>query len=521
MPQNFDISFPETSYVGMNNKFPSHLLPRGVFRRIENAFIDNNSLVKRGGTTAIAASLGSFRFAGGTAYEPSGSSKRVIVCRDGASNAQLYVWTGSGAFSAIGTANLTNGLIMNFVIAANRLFGFDGTEVVDVDTANTVTKNRATVPIGQFAFWFHNYLFVAGVAGNPNRLYWSALGDPTTFDALDFVDINANDGDMISGLNILNDQLVVFKNYSTWAIGGFSGTTFDVTTRAGENTQLRGAGVGTPSHQSIVSVGRDLFYLSFLGTVPYVRSYNQTVFSATVEQGIVSDELQNTMNGLNKADLEKSAGIFDGRYLYWSLPNGASETNNLIITLTTGQKIQTRLGSMNPWVIFTGSNIGQFFISTISGRARVYGTDSATTGKVYLFNDTSSYSDNGTPVTLTVETRDYMGDTAKQAKWVYLYLKYLSGTAGTLDVSARINQAADYTLQETIDMAGNSPGLGPSGSFTLGVSVLGGATITQDRVTLGSLTGDLLGIKFVEDSANACTIYDYQVLAQKKGYRSN
>lgn len=508
-------------YIGMNNKFPSHLLPNGVFSSIINAYVDNNKIFKRGGTSAIAASLGSFRFAGGAPYEPTGSSKRVIVSRDGASNAQLYVWTGSGAFSAIGSANLTNGLIMNFTTASNRLFGFDGTEVVDVDTSNSVTKNRSGVPLGQFSFWFHNYLFVGGVSGAPNRLYWSNLGDPTTFTGSDYVDINANDGDALTGLNVLNDELIVFKKNSVWSISGWSGTTFAVTTAAGQNTTNKALGIGAVSHQSIVPTGRDLYYMSFLGSTPYLRSLNQTVFAKTVDAGIVSEELEGTMLDLNVTSLSKCAGIFDGKYIYWAVPVDSSSTNNLILVLAPGKSYKTNLGSMEPWVLFEGVNTGQFFSSTISGRARIYSISATTNGKIYLFNDTSVYSDDGTAVAMTIQTRDYMGDPSRQTKYKYMYHKYLSGSSGELEIYARIDQAQDYSLQETIDLEGNSPGLGPTGTFTLGTSTLGGSMITQNRVTFQHLTGSLLGVKFLEESSNYCELYDKQIYGFRKGFRLN
>lgn len=517
--QDFNVSISETNYIGMNNKYPSHLLPNGMFTSISNAYIDNNKIFKRGGTSAIATSLGAFRLAGGIGYEPSGSAKRIIVCRDGASNAQLYVYTGS-AFSSIGSANLTNNLIMNFMVASNRLFGFDGTEVVDVTTASVVTKNRAGVPIGQFSFWFHNYLFVAGVTGQSSRLYWSNLGDPTTFGVGNFVDINANDGDAITALNILNDELVVFKNDSVWAISGWSGDTFSVTTAAGQNTTNKAAGVGTPSNQSVVSVGRDLYYLSFLGNIPHIRSLNQTSFAKTVEGGIVSDELENTMLTLNREQLINVAGWFDGKYLYWALPVGASETNDLIITLAPGRTFKTTLGNMTSWVIFDGINSGQFFTSTISGRARTYFIDANTTGKVFLFNDTSTFTDDGIPVVMDVRTRDYMGNPSRQTKYKYYYHKYQSGFPGELNVYARVDQAQDYILQDTIDLNGNSPGLGPTGTFTLGVSVLGGAMVTQDRVTLQHLTGTLLGMRYLESTENYCELYDHQIYGFLKGFRN-
>lgn len=504
----------------MNNKYPSHLLPKGVFSSIKNAYIDNNKIFKRGGISIFGATMGDFLINGNAAFEPSGGSKYVIVSLNGVSNAQLQVSTG-GAFSAIGSANLTNSTRVNFVQAANRLFGFNGVEVVDVASdGSTVTKNRAGVPIGTFGFWFHNYLFVGGVAANPNRLYWSNLGDPTTFSGSDYVDINANDGDSLTGLGALNDQLIVFKNASIWSIDGWSGATFSTTTIAGQNTQSRADGVGTPSHQSIVSVGKELFFLSFLGNIPHIRMLSQTVFAKVVEAGVQSDELETTMLGLNKSQLAKATGIFDGKFIYWSLPNGISTTNNLIIVMAAQRKYPTPFGPMEPWVIFEGINAGEFFTSTISGRARVYCADS-TTGNVYLFNDTSSYSDNGTPITMTVDTRDFMGDISRKTKYVYMYHKYETGSSGTLKVYSRIDQYEDYSLAETISLAGNSPGLGPTGTFTLGSSQLGGMNVAKNRVTFASMTGTLLGVRFLEATANPCELYDFNILGIKKGLRDD
>ena len=503
----------------MNDKYPSHLLPKGVFASIVNAYIDNNKIYKRGGTSLVGVAIGSQLLLGGSAFEPAGGTKEIIVLYNGTSNSQLYKSTG-GNFSAIGSANLTKDIYMNFHQAANKLFGFNGTLVVDYD-GTTVTVDRSGVPKGTFSYWFHNYLFVSGVTASPNRLYWSALGDPTTFDANDFVDINANDGDKITGLNILNDELVVFKNYSVWSITGFSGATFDATTIAGQNTQLKAAGIGTPSHQSIVSIGRDLYYMSFSGNIPHIRSLNQTVFAKTVEGGVMSDELENTMLGLNKSQLIRTTGIYDGKFIYWAVPNAANTTNNLIIVLSPGKSYRTVLGSMEPWVTFTGANIGQFFASTVSGRSKIYGTDATAVGSTYLFNDTAVYSDNGTAITMTIQTRDFMGDPMRKSKYIYMYHKFERGSAGTLSVNARIDQAADWTLQESVSLQGNSPGLGPTGTFTLGVSVLGGANVDTNRVTFAHLTGTLLGVQFKEATANYVELYDYQILGLKKGFRAD
>lgn len=510
----------ETSFIGMNDNIPSHLLPPGVYQSVDNAILGNNRIEKRKGTDNVAASLGAFDILGLSAYEPSGGTKYQIACLNGSANARLYSWPGSGSFSAIGSANLTKDVQMNFVQASNRLFGFNGTEVVDVDSTLTVTRNRATVPQGKFGFWFHNYLFVANTTANPSRLEWSALGDPTTFSGTDFFDVNPNDGDEITGIGSLNDELYVFKKNSIWTITGWSGSTFDATTAAGQNTNSKLYGYGCVSHQSIINTGKDLYYLSFLGNVPHYRSFRLTEFAETIEQGIVSFDVEGTLDGVNKSQLSKTAGVYDGRYIYWSMPNAASLYNNLTLVFDPESKIKYNANTYRSWVKWTGITPSQYAISTISGRAKVYFGD-ATTGGFVFEQGTSTYDDNGVAIVMDVRSRDFILSEARKSKWKYIYLKYATGSAGVLKVNARIDKVVDFGLQESISLVGNSPGLGPTGTFTLGVSLLGGAEVVKERVNLAKLVGTMLGVQFKESTANSCEILDYEVLGFKKGYRDD
>lgn len=515
--RQFDVRFDEKFFIGMNDRLPSHELPAGVFNLLDNVLIADNKIVKRPGNTGSTAIAGSQNMLGSIAYERSNGNKSQIICYNGASNAQLYESTNGTTFSAIGSANLTKDAQMNFVIASDRVFGFNGTDVVDYD-GTTVTKNRATVPLGKFGFWFHNYLFVAGVSSTPNRLFWSDLGTPTAFTGANFIDINANDGDSITGLNTLNDELIVFKNNSRWSITGFSGSTFSATTIAGQNTSAGNFGFGTPSHRSVVSVGKNLYYLSFVGGIPHIRMLERTSFGNIQDAGIVSYEMETTLKNLNLSALSKAAGIYDGKYCLWGLPSGSSTTNNLVIQLWHDNLFQTAKGQMRSWVKHTsGFMVDNFFVSTISGRPKLYWSDASTTGKVYLI-DSSVNTDNGTATVAEIRPRDYMGDPITKTKWKYAPIKYDTGSAGTLVVNARIDQAVNYANQRNISLAGASPVLG---MFTLGTSVLGGAATSRSFVTLQQLTGTLLGLQFKESTSNGMTLYDFQILGNRKGMRTN
>lgn len=514
----------ESKFIGFCDRYPSHELPPGLFSKFDNANAEANTMSKRPGNTPTAASLGARAILGGSTFEPAGGTKVQVVCLDGGANAQLYKWTGSGAWSAIGSANLTAGAQMNFVQASNTLFGFNGFEVVSYD-GTTVTKNPASVPLGKYAVWFHNYLFVSGVTATPNRLLWSNLGVPGTFSGTDFIDINANDGDFLTGMAPFNDELYNFKNNSMWSISGWSGTTFTTTTIAGQNTNSRIAGLGTPSHQSIVTVGRELFYLSFLGGVPHFRKLGISSFGKVWDQGIVSYDIENTMKGLNLSQLSKCAGTFDGKKIRWAVPNSSSSTNNLVLAFRPDITLLSPLASdpMSPhhsWVTHSGITPSQYWHSTVSGRDKIYFGDATTAGFVYEA-DTSVFTDNGVAVVMDIRTRDIAPDPNHKYKFVYNYFKYKTGSAGMLNINARIDQAANFANQEILSLQGNSPGLGPTGNFKLGVSQLGGSATTRHRTILGHMTGSMLGLEYKESTANSCDIYDFDVYVVRKGLRSS
>lgn len=521
--QKFDVHIPEHQYIGLNDTQPSEVMQSGFFTKVDNAFVSDNKIMKVPGSSAVATSIATQLINGLGSFERIASSSKLLIANvDGASNARLYIWNGSGAFSAIGTANLTNGKRMFSETANDYFFGFNsGAEVVDYD-GTTVTKNRATVPLGYYPNWFHNYLFVGKTDANPNRLFWSNLGDPTTFNGANFVDINPGDSDQITGLGRLQDEMFVFKQNTIWSITGWSGTTFSSTTILTQNTNARLLGYGCVAPDSIISTGNDLYFFSFLGNSPVIRSLKKTINAVTLGGGVVSGDIKATMDTINQSQLGKISGTFDGRYVYYAIPTGSSTTNNKILALDTWHTAYDRTRRLNiyPWTTMTGKNVQDFTISTISGKAIPYFSDTTATGLVFKV-DTSVYSDNGTAVAMDVRTRDFMGDSSQKTKWKYMYLKYDTSSAGTLNVNARIDQATNFALQSAITLKGNSPGLGPTGTFTLGVSVLGGQLTSKQRVTFAHLTGTLLGIQFSEATANGCTIYEHDIFGMRKGFRDD
>lgn len=514
MGQTWSRPIVENLFHGINDNTPPQDLLPGYLTKCDNALCSSDKISKVTGSTALNAAIAAYPFNGFASFEKvSSSNKWLVVSINGASNAQLYQSTG-GNFTAIGSANLTNSKPVWFETANDIIFGFNGTEEVDWD-GTTVTKNRSGVPLGKYAKWFHNYLFVANTATNPNRLFWSNLGDPTTFSGANFIDVNPGDNDQIMGLAPFQDELLVFKRNTVWSISGWTGTTFSSTTIAAQNTNGRIFGYGTVAPFSIIPIGTEIYFFSMIGSTPVIRSIKKTINGITLGAGVISDHIKTTLGNITLANLSQISGSFDGRYCYWSVPVSPSAINNQIIVLDTWE-VDTRR-NIYPFTTMSGKNASYLTTGTIPGYSLTYFSDSSlTSGLVFKF-DTSVYTDNGTAITMDVRSRDYFHEPSHKSKWKYLYTAFVSGNAASIAVGAKIDQGTNYTNQDTISAKGNSPGLG---SFILGTSFLGGASTSTNRTTFAGITCHYLGLQFKDTTANSVVIHRWELYGKPKGLRA-
>jgi len=69
-------------------------------------------------------------------------------------------------------------------------------------------------------WWYHRgRMFAAGDPANPSRLYYSELGSPEVWPALNFLDVGRGDGMVITGLRVLGNSITVHKTNSDGSVG--------------------------------------------------------------------------------------------------------------------------------------------------------------------------------------------------------------------------------------------------------------------------------------------------------------
>ena len=268
--------------------------------------------------------------------------------------------------TAIGTNNV------------NRLVKWTGTGNARLLTTVTgLTKSK-------FLEIFNAYTILANVTvsatAHPSRVYWSTINTIETWDSADFADIARNDGTEITGLKVLGDKLVIFKERSVW-IGLFTG-----------DADIPFQFIKTPSHvgcisgDSIQEISNGLKFLASDGFY-YFDGANSTK---------MSDKVSTTLELFAKGRLEHVQSAFQKvKNRYWAAFTLSGKSEN--------ERCMT-FDSINlAYSIYSGHNANCFAIVNTAGEERIYFGDY----KGYVYRADSGTSDNPEKVQTAIDSYYY------------------------------------------------------------------------------------------------------------------
>jgi len=492
-------SFKEPAFpLGYNDKYPASALPKGYCALIKNGFLSHNKVQERNGYTEVGTSTGTKPNLGLHSYE-TGSTKQILKINDNATGtvAELQYWNGA-TWTTVATPTFTAGLVCSMVTVQGVVYISNGTDTVKKWNGTTLVDVVA-IPKGKYLKWYHGYLWSLHTTTYKSRAYFSDLYDPENYPAANLLDINADDGDFLTGAGAIKDELVFAKQYRMYSFQGWLEDTF---TYGAVNERL--SSYGATSFESFINTGNDLIFSSFGGDIPHFRSLTRTRFADTEYGGIITDDITGTMSTINKGYLYKISCVFDGTKVYIFFPKGSSTYNDTVVTLDTVTK---------GFAYHTGIYAARGIISTISGSAEVYFADSRNS-KVYMF-DTSN-TDDGELIDFQFVSAQLEPDFKRFAKFKYLFLQYDTGIATTFDAYTSVN-AATFDLQETIDLTGDTPSVFPAPfPFIFGLSNQG-----QTRIELpygSSYQNIQLKIAKMDDKARM-TLTEYEFMGYLRKIR--
>ena len=288
--------------------------------------------------------------------------------------ANSYTFTVAGITTApaVGDTYTSNGV--TFTITALNLAGASGsiagTIIATGSGAPDVSGNlvRATgsgdnpIAFTQYALnvnitkakyvkAYNNYLFLANVTVGstyyPTRIYWSNLQDPTTWLTTSFIEVAMNDGQQITGIKVLADNLIVFKTRSIYILSFTGDPDIPFILQGGGKSN---SDVGCVAAHSIQEVTNGLIFLSFDGLY-YFDGVNSTK---------MSDRINPTILGLNSTRLTQARSMVQHnkhRYIM-SIPSSSSTTNDTVITWDW---------YLNAFSIYSGINAASMCATFTSG----------------------------------------------------------------------------------------------------------------------------------------------------------
>lgn len=352
---------------GLNTKDAPFLIrddQASFLRNVEmsSAVADFGAIRKRKGTAKLNATSDTLVTdgAGGVysiyrAYFADGTDDILATA-----STKTYLWDGT-AFNALGTG-----------YTASQRWGFTTFKNLAVygNAADATKKFNGTAeaslggspPNAKYFAVYKDRVCAAGNATFPNRLYicalrnvedWTTVGDATT------IDIEADDGDVITGVVTQQDRLIIFKNYSTHALYWSNPQSF-------QREKILNS-VGCISHWSAVNADGLVIFLHGAGAT------NRGVYALSRnEVKLLSPDITPTIEESTSAQLADSCACAYKDCYWLFLRNGATSNNiALVLNLHTAQ-----------WGYNTGITARSCFTDNRSSTERFL-IGNTTSGRVY------------------------------------------------------------------------------------------------------------------------------------------
>lgn len=394
----------------------------------------------------------------------SSKTQREVVVTD---EPKIYSYTSTGTRTELtlkaGSAALVTGFTyVSFeVINEDLVLAFDNATTPKKWNNQTGTEFEdlgGTPPLFKFCRSHINRLFAAGVASNPDRLYYSSTDNHEEWNGAGSsgaIDIFPGDGDpegITAVFPATKGVLFVAKRNRLYRVDTSAADDADWT------VEHVSRGIGCIGHNSVSAVGLDdLIFVSDRG----VHSLAATQKFGDFEGAFLSKDIQKDFNNWNKA-----------RYKQMKLTY-VPELNSLVLaTSPEGFSVNNEMHLLNvedkQWYRFTANVCEALWVAKLSNRdVLMIGGNVGRISQLSL----TDFNDNGLAINFDVKTGTIYPDgsptTIKGFKKVSLFYR----AKGDYTLTARF-KIDNYTVQTlSFDLSGSFDALGTE--FVLGTSVLG------------------------------------------------
>lgn len=280
------IEFPLSNFTGVDNSADASSVEDNISPDSLNTVLDNTGSVQtRKGYTKLlttASALGNPIQGMRQYYNNSTATKQLIY----ASGANLYRYDNAGGSVQIG-GPYTAGKQWDFDVYNDTLYAVNGADGIFQYAGGAITQvSGVNGPVGDAISLFPQYIRIHKnrswvVPPNSSTIYFSNAGDAGTFPINNFIQVNTNDGQVITGIEVLVDSLVVFKTDSIWYITGEPQGSGNSTVVGNLSLRRANSEVGCVAFRTIQKVGAVLLFMSRSGLY-VLQNYSSSIISSSI-----------------------------------------------------------------------------------------------------------------------------------------------------------------------------------------------------------------------------------------------
>ena len=469
---------------GLNTLISDNIINDQEASDLENIeFTESGVPSKAPGYTAVGTGLTNAPRGLGNYVDTSLNRRLLTVDGTGLMYLNGTTWTSISGASFSSTAQI------NFTQARGKMYIWDGTSG-GAELSSLTLSRPGTMPKARFSIFYSGYHICSGVDTQENRIYIStssdasdftndpSVTDPTPDNSTDvpgatvftgtgtgsaiaqFVDINKNDGDKITGFAKFGEALIIFKERAIFQL------TFDST--GVPVVQAVTKSYGAVSHRSIENVDNDVFFLTRNGV--YVLGYEPN-FTNIIRTNELSARVNPIIQTVNEQQFEKATALFNQYVYYLGIPTAGSTTNNMTLTY------DRRYLAFSKWTHVLPESITLFVDS--NNDESVYFT-STTTNKIYKLTP-GTYSADGSAISARWVSKAFdLNDFSSYKRWIdtTILFRQLSG-----QITIEIITDGDVISKTSTVSAISSDGVGyymwGEGQFGESVSDTGSSTTSS------------------------------------------
>lgn len=319
---------------GWNTKESAWTLPKDSLTNSQNINIVHQDIMKRNGNAVLQSIPSTFASSVHGIFDwLANSGTRYLMVTAGT---KIYQTSSLGStFTDItGTSSITAGQNNQHTFASlNNIVAICGGTTPDTPLQWTGSGNVSSLsgspPTGNIVCVANNFMFIAGIAATPSTFFWSNPSDPNTWPVASSLNFRASDGDSITAMIELDQQLIIFKRRSIGLLGTQTSVTSGVV-MLGPLTEVI-VGIGCPGSQCVDNLpdGR----VVFLGTNAHVYMLMGGRTPIDISDPSEGSNIQPTLDSMNVSRLPFAVvKCYPTRNQIWiSMTSSAATTNDTVL----------------------------------------------------------------------------------------------------------------------------------------------------------------------------------------------